>query len=165
MVKKHFFIDVIIYGLPPIVSRGIGFLLLPIYTRYLSPEDYGVLEMITALYVLLNLTLPLEIKQAVARFIPEQNNIEDKARIASTAYWFTFLLFSLFALMAFMMPTTLSRTCRIRININSGRSGFENLGNGVGDRHIHISIIIKNTATVLYTAVVSLHHDLKLLPK
>ena len=64
-----------------------------------------------------------------------------------------------------IIPTTLSLTWRIRVSINNGRSGLENRGNGVGDRHIHISKIIKHTAMVVYTAVFSLHHDLKLLPK
>jgi len=106
--KKHFLVDVVVYGLPLLVSRGMGFLLLPIYTRYLSPEDYGVLEMVTVLFVLLNLTLPLEIKQAVARFLPEQKNIEDKSKVASNAYWLTCVVFTVFALFAFVIPETLS---------------------------------------------------------
>jgi len=106
--KKHFLVDVVIYGLPLVFSRGMGFLLLPIYTRYLSPEDYGVLEMVTVLFVLLNLTLPLEIKQAVARFLPEQNNREDKSKIVSNAYWLTCAVFSIFAFFSFIFPETLS---------------------------------------------------------
>jgi len=38
-ISKHTFI----YSLGATAERGIGFFLVPLYTRYLSPEDYGVL--------------------------------------------------------------------------------------------------------------------------
>ena len=42
-VSKH----TIIYGLGPVFQKSIGFLLIPIYTKYLTPSDYGLLELIT----------------------------------------------------------------------------------------------------------------------
>lgn len=38
--------DALIYGLQPALSRLVGFLMLPIYTRYLTPADYGVLQLL-----------------------------------------------------------------------------------------------------------------------
>lgn len=35
-----------IFSFTSILSKGIGFLLLPLYTRYLSPADYGILELL-----------------------------------------------------------------------------------------------------------------------
>lgn len=35
-----------IFSFSSILSRAIGFLLLPVYTRYLSPTDYGILELL-----------------------------------------------------------------------------------------------------------------------
>ncbi len=35
-----------IFSFSSILSKGIGFLLLPLYTRYLSPADYGTLELL-----------------------------------------------------------------------------------------------------------------------
>jgi O-antigen/teichoic acid export membrane protein len=50
--------DVIIYGFGHVLKRSMGFLLIPIYTRYLSPADYGYLEllniMLTVLIVILS---------------------------------------------------------------------------------------------------------------
>lgn len=34
------------YGLVPVVQKGLGLALLPIYTRYLSPADYGVIALV-----------------------------------------------------------------------------------------------------------------------
>lgn len=42
-VSKH----TLIYGLGPIFQKSLGFLLLPVYTHYLTPADYGILELIT----------------------------------------------------------------------------------------------------------------------
>lgn len=42
--------DTLIYGFGQVLKRSIGFLLIPIYTRFLDPADYGHLE-------LLNITL------------------------------------------------------------------------------------------------------------
>ncbi len=35
-----------IFSVSTILAKGIGFLLLPLYTRYLSPADYGILELL-----------------------------------------------------------------------------------------------------------------------
>ena len=35
-----------IYGVGVILSRAVGFLMLPVYTRFLSPGDYGVLTLL-----------------------------------------------------------------------------------------------------------------------
>lgn len=35
-----------IFSFSGILSKGVGFLLLPLYTRYLSPADYGILELL-----------------------------------------------------------------------------------------------------------------------
>lgn len=43
---RHFFKTAAIYGLASIVGRAIGFLMIPVYTHYLSPEDYGVVEIL-----------------------------------------------------------------------------------------------------------------------
>ena len=39
----------VIYGLGGLVSRILAVLLLPLYTRYLSPSDYGKVETLIAL--------------------------------------------------------------------------------------------------------------------
>lgn len=38
--------DTAIYGLPSILSKSVGILVLPIVTRFLSPSDYGIIELL-----------------------------------------------------------------------------------------------------------------------
>ena len=46
-----------VYGLGSLVSRFIAVLLLPVYTRYLSPADYGLIETLIALSAVLTVLL------------------------------------------------------------------------------------------------------------
>jgi len=105
---RRFFKDSAIYVIPSLLSRGIGFFLLPIYTRYLSPGDYGVLEFYAVFYAILNLTLPLEISQAVARLLPDAKG-HQKSLYASTAFWFTAAGFSLFTIVVWLFPEKMSQ--------------------------------------------------------
>jgi len=86
---KQFFKDSAIYSFSTIISRGISIFMVPIYTRVFSPADYGVIDMIAVVSSLINLTIALEISQAVARFFPENKSLEEKRSYASTALWFT----------------------------------------------------------------------------
>jgi len=57
-----------IYGLGGLVQRILAVLLLPVYTRYLSPSDYGTVETLVALTTVLAITLRLGISNAFSRF-------------------------------------------------------------------------------------------------
>ena len=101
--------DSAIYVVPTVLSRGLGLILLPVYTRFLTPDVYGALELLMLLYVLLNLTLPLEITQSVARFLADSNELEDKQKIVSAGFWFTCAVFLGVAIFMLLFPNMLSR--------------------------------------------------------
>ena len=44
--------DSLIYGIGGVAARGLGFFLLPIYTRIFSTADYGLIELITVVCML-----------------------------------------------------------------------------------------------------------------
>jgi len=100
--------DSAIYVIPTVLSRGIGLILLPVYTHFLTPDVYGALELLTLLYVLLNLTLPLEISQSVARFLADSDELGERQKIVSTGYWFTCGVFSIAAVIILLFPQTFS---------------------------------------------------------
>jgi len=103
MMIRRFFKDSAVYVIPSILSRGIGFFLLPIYTHYLTPSDYGVIEFFAVFYAILNLTLPLEISQAIARLLPDAKS-DKKSIYASTSFWFTTMGFLLFTAVVWLFP-------------------------------------------------------------
>ncbi|MCU1267794.1 MAG: polysaccharide biosynthesis protein [Acidobacteria bacterium] len=56
------------YGLGRILPQVISFLLIPLYTVYLSPKDYGVVELTTVLCGFLVIMMRLGVPGAVTRF-------------------------------------------------------------------------------------------------
>lgn len=98
--------DSAIYGLSGLLARGIGLLLLPLYTRALSPTEYGRVDLLLVVRSLVAVTLSLEIGQALVRFLVEARDDDGRRELASTALWFTagaYLLFGA-AAMAWSRP-------------------------------------------------------------
>lgn len=96
---RAFLKDSVIYAIPALLSRGLSLFLVPLYTRVLSPADYGSLDLLTVFAGIINLTIALEISQGVARFYTGEPDPVRKVRYASTAFWFTLACYSVFALL------------------------------------------------------------------
>lgn len=86
---KSLFRDSILYTLSTVLTRGISFILLPVYTQALNPEEFGLLDYFVAMGAIASIVITLEIVQGLARYIPESLNDEKKKRdYASTCLWF-----------------------------------------------------------------------------
>ncbi|MBE7434431.1 MAG: oligosaccharide flippase family protein [Anaerolineales bacterium] len=88
-----------VYSIPSFISQGLSFLLIPIYTRILSPSDYGFLDLVIVFATLVNLTIPLQISQGLAYFYGKENVLERKKKYSSSALWFTIASYSCFVLL------------------------------------------------------------------
>ncbi|MGH7180805.1 MAG: oligosaccharide flippase family protein, partial [Nitrospiraceae bacterium] len=106
------------YGLSMVLARSIGLILLPILTRFLSPADYGTIELLAVAFALLNLVLPLEVSQGMVRLQADEKDLRRKADYASTAFWFTASVFGGFVVLAWITREYLSRWL-------FGASGYE----------------------------------------
>ena len=80
-----------IYSGALILQKGIGFLLLPLYTRLLSPEDYGILALVLSVNSLLSLAFLLSLQGAAGRFYFEYRDQPGELR----AFWGSILTFLL----------------------------------------------------------------------
>jgi O-antigen/teichoic acid export membrane protein len=78
-----------IYGLGGLVQRLLAVLLLPVYTRYLSPSDYGTVETLIALTTVLVITLRLGITSAFFRFYFDSREPDQRRVVLRTSFWFT----------------------------------------------------------------------------
>jgi len=105
---RAFFRDGAIYTIPSILSYGISFFLLPLYTRVLSPAYYGALDLITVFGSLMALTIALEVSQGVARFYQDEKSEDGKIVLSSTALWFTIFAFTIFLIVALAFASQLS---------------------------------------------------------
>jgi O-antigen/teichoic acid export membrane protein len=86
-----------IYGLGAVLSKSVGFLMIPIYTRYLVPADYGVLEMLDLTIFFSGIFAMMGIGSAFFRFYVASDSPDDRKAVTSTAL-FTVTGFSLFVL-------------------------------------------------------------------
>ena len=93
---KIFLKNSLIYTVGHTLTSGIAIFLLPIYTRYLSPSEYGVIDMFMVVAAIINLTIALEITQGIARYYQEGKNDKEKREYTSSAFWFTVLVYLLF---------------------------------------------------------------------
>ena len=87
-----------------IASRGIAFLLLPLYVRTLTTEEIGVYELFNAISLLLAVILPLEITQAVAKLKTNNELSEERKKNQSAiALTFTVVSFGCFVVTALVL--------------------------------------------------------------
>ena len=77
-----------IYGLGSIVARIVGVLLLPLYTRYLSPSDYGLIETLVALSAVLTALVAQGMKSAFFRFYFDSAEPARRLLVVRTAFWY-----------------------------------------------------------------------------
>jgi O-antigen/teichoic acid export membrane protein len=70
-----------LYGWATLISRGSQLVLIPIYTRMLSPGEFGVVDMVAIFGALVNLTVALEISQGVARYLADARNESDRLQL------------------------------------------------------------------------------------
>lgn len=90
--------DSLSYGVAMLLVRGLQIFLLPVYTRVLGSDDYGIVETVTIAGALISLTVALEISQGMARHIADAQDECARRAFASTAIGFTVLAYAAFAL-------------------------------------------------------------------
>jgi O-antigen/teichoic acid export membrane protein len=75
----------LIYGLGLLLGKGVGLMMLPIYTRYLTPADYGVLELIEMTLELVSIVAGAQLALGVFRFYHKAETSKEKQAVVSTA--------------------------------------------------------------------------------
>jgi O-antigen/teichoic acid export membrane protein len=74
------------YSVPVLLGKMCSFFLLPVYTRYLSPSDYGVLELLDLTLFMLTSLLGSRLGDALCYFHAEAQTTEERGTVATTAF-------------------------------------------------------------------------------
>jgi O-antigen/teichoic acid export membrane protein len=85
---KHLFGSLAVYGFGDVATSVVSLLLLPIYTRYLSPSDYGVLAMLVTIEAVAKITFRWGADTAFMRLFYDCPDQPAKQRLASTVFLF-----------------------------------------------------------------------------
>lgn len=99
MILQRLLRDSFFYTVPMALSRVVSLLMLPVYSRFLSPDSYGHLDLFLLIATLLNLVLTLEVYQGVARYYSD-GDAAFGSSIASTGLFFAVLCNIVFFLTA-----------------------------------------------------------------
>ncbi|MEX1189795.1 MAG: flippase [Bacteroidia bacterium] len=83
---KQFSKDTIIYGLGKGLKKFIGFLLLPVYTRALSPEQFGILDTIASGVLFLIVFFNMGLNSAVSFFYFKPEDEKERGSILFTVF-------------------------------------------------------------------------------
>ena len=79
-----------IYGLGDVATNIVSFLLLPLYVRFLTPADYGVIALLYSVEVVAKILFRWGIDASFMRLCYDCETERDRQRLASTLFWFLF---------------------------------------------------------------------------
>ena len=81
---KSFLKDSMFYGIVTGISAMLGFFLLPFYTRIFSPDEFGIMDLISTSISLVNIFVLLNLNSAVLRYYYEFKRPEERSIMIST---------------------------------------------------------------------------------
>ncbi|MGH7678905.1 MAG: lipopolysaccharide biosynthesis protein, partial [Gemmatimonadaceae bacterium] len=99
----------VLYAIGQILSKAVAFLMLPIYTSYLSPADYGVAALIEMTLDVIAIVAGAQIAQGVYRFYHKADTPEEKRRVVSTTMTAMAVSFGIMGAAVYLFAAPLSR--------------------------------------------------------
>lgn len=87
--EKTLIKNTIIYAIGNFGSKILAFILLPLYTYYLSTDDYGYFDLITTTIMLLTPIITFQIYDGLYRYLLDSKNYEDSSNTISNAFFIT----------------------------------------------------------------------------
>jgi O-antigen/teichoic acid export membrane protein len=100
--------DILIYAIGTISRQLVGFLMLPIYTSYLSPSDYGLVSILIVSISVFELVMGARFAQVIPKFYFEEDNVNMKKIVLSSALTTTALLSAIGFLVVYLSRDTIS---------------------------------------------------------
>lgn len=105
--QKELIKNTIILGIGKLSSQFISFLLLPLYTFFLSTEEYGFVDLVTTYVILLAPTLTLQLELAIFRYLIDfRDDDNQKKKIITNSYSLVFFI-SLFLSIIFIIVSSI----------------------------------------------------------
>ena len=94
-----------VYGLSSVIGRFLNYLLVPLYTRYFLPSEYGVVTEMYAYVAFLVIVLTYGFETAFFRFSKKENDVKV---VYSTALISLLISSTLFVLLVFLSSDSIS---------------------------------------------------------
>ena len=100
----------VVYGLGSVLTKALGFFMLPFYTYYLSPSDYGTLEILDLSMSLFGMFLNMGMTAALLRSYAAAPSEDEQSKVVSTGFLFTIVtgLITFFAALHWVTPASVA---------------------------------------------------------
>lgn len=98
----------VIYGVGNILTKMIGFLLIPVYTQVLSTEKYGLMELLQNTQNVIGIIVGMGLATAILRFYSEDKSREARETVVSTSVIFTTIVGAAVAGLCILFSSDLS---------------------------------------------------------
>ena len=106
---KGFFKQTFLYGFVAGLSSLMEFLLLPIYSRYLMPAQFGQLDLVIVFIAITTTIAIFELTSGVFRFYFDDTTLEFRQRLISTIMIYLFTFSSILAITTFIFSGNISQ--------------------------------------------------------
>lgn len=100
----------IVYGLSGAISRFLSVLLVPVYTRIFSPEDYGVMSLVSTTMMLVSIFVVLALDSSAHRWYWDSDQTEDRKSTLASWAWCQIVVSVVFALFVGLASDMLGQT-------------------------------------------------------
>lgn len=119
LINNKFLSNSILYVIGSMMTPAIGLIMLPIYTNYLDPSEYGVLTTVQTLVGMFQLFLLLSLHGAVTRFYYDylDDKIKQKQYLGSI-FTFVLLFSTIVVLLLFILQKPIGKLLFNNIAIN-----------------------------------------------
>ena len=77
----------LIYGVSGTISIAIGVVLIPLLTRVFTPEEYGIVELVDVLFMLLAVAVVLGLDNASTRWFYDSEDRADRRKTIGSWFW------------------------------------------------------------------------------
>jgi|GEM_PF-737873 len=106
---KEFVKSVSIYGILPIIGKFLNFLLLPIYVKTFSPDEYGIVDLFEIFVLFLFVIASMEIPLSYGRFFYDEKTTEHKKKVFNTSFVLTLIATILVIITAVLLKNVILR--------------------------------------------------------
>jgi O-antigen/teichoic acid export membrane protein len=111
-----------VYGLGGLASRILAVLLLPLYTKYLTPADYGRIETVIAASAVLVIVLRMGISTAFFRFYFDATDPARRTLVVRTSFWFTMVMATAGLVLGLILAPEIAHVLRLGPHANLVRA-------------------------------------------
>lgn len=157
--EKRLIKNTIIITIGKISTSLITFLLLPLYTTFLSTKEYGIVDLVNTLVILFLPIMSLQIDQGVFReLIDIRNNEKAKSKIISTGTFLLTIQSILFVILYLFLAPFIKNNYKTLLITNliicAYLNLFQQIARGLGDNNKYaIDTFICSLFTIIFTII------------